>query len=144
MNRVYKVIWSKARGTLVAVSEVDMAGGKGKQASSGTIDRRGEASDGEFGITRGAATLPVDRMRHPSRRAVVAASVGILTAGIPALGYAQAAGSVTVGGFNCGPAAATTNAIAVGCSANAAGQGSMALGFGAGAGGGNAVAIGEN
>lgn len=26
MNRVYKVIWSKARGALVAVSEIDTAG----------------------------------------------------------------------------------------------------------------------
>ncbi|WP_342706268.1 hypothetical protein [Burkholderia arboris] len=128
-------IWSKARGALVAVSKVDTAGGKGKPGASGAVDRRGEAIDGECSVKhRAAAARSIERMRQPSMRAVVTASIGIFAAGMLALGYAQAQGSVTVNDLNCNPAAAFTNSLAAGCSANAAGSGATALGFAAGAG----------
>ncbi|MBR1661726.1 MAG: YadA-like family protein [Acidaminococcaceae bacterium] len=129
MNKIYKVIWSKARNCYVVVSELAKRNGKCKAAKTDNVNE-GNLLNGMSGAT-----------------SLHKAAAALLLAGMIAMPGVSEAGQINIGTYSAGTEQGTvsgTNAIGIGTGIYAKGNNSIASGNGAKAYGMDSIALGKN
>ena len=139
MNRIYKVIWSKARNCYVVVSEIAKTHSKGGTGVSGVVKKVGSSALLTAAVTAmlmtplGTANAAVDIGENPNQHATASYRETTDSSGRSA-GHLEIGKDVTADG---------NNAIAIGIGSGASGNSSIAIGEGAGAADVSGVAVGH-
>jgi len=139
MNRIYKVIWSKARNCYVVVSEIAKTHSKGSTGVSGVVKKVGSSALLTAAVTAmlmtplGTANAAVDIGENPNQHATASYRETTDSSG-RAAGHLEIGKDVTADG---------NNAIAIGMGSGAKGNSSIAIGEGAGAAEVSGVAVGH-
>ena len=141
MNKIYKVIWSKARNCYVVVSEIAKTHSKGGTGISGVVRKAGSSALLTAAVTAmlmaplgtaWADSIPTQNY-DPANKQLEIGDEGVSTGG---------RNSVAVG---IGAQTSDSNTVAVGTDVVASGKGSVAIGnSGTTASGSGSVAIGQN